>query len=269
MLLPVRLSRIRITAWMSALLIVCCIWACPISVSAENDNNSAIDQLMPAVGSILVETGQQQWDTALDDLQHVQQLWDTLQLKEPATETTLANDVSSALSEARQKLEAKDVQGSKQALSLLAKSIDQYISAVKPKSEQDTTSGPETARKLLPYAKESMVGMEQEDWTKAKESYQAIVTDWKKAESAIRQDQFNVYGQLETHISLIRINLQADPIKGDQAKLQMQKLITLLEDYSAGKISNSITTDKHSIKDLLQVLQSARKQVQDGQIDQA
>ncbi|MGF7047139.1 high-affinity iron transporter [Paenibacillus sp. DS2015] len=269
MLLPAQLSRLRSTAWMTFLVILCCICAYPLSASAETDNNSAIDQLMPAVGSVLVETGQQQWQAALDDLQQVQQMWDTLQIKEPPIDTTLTNAIDTALTDSRQKLETKDVQGSKQSLSLLAKSIDQYITAVQPKSEQDTTSGPETAGKLLPYAKESMIAMEQQDWKIAEESYQKIVNDWKKSESAIRLDQFNVYGQLETQISLIRINLQADPMKEDQAKLQMQKLITILEDYSAGKINNSLTTDKHSIKDLLQVLQSARSQVQNGQIDQA
>ncbi|WP_339323823.1 FTR1 family protein [Paenibacillus sp. FSL W8-0194] len=239
---------------------------------AETGQTSTLDRLLPAVGSALVESGQQQWKEASTDLEQFKTDWTALKQNGGKDLADLTARVDAALAEAESKLRQEDA-GAKQALSALAKAVNAYVEAASGQRQggRPTSGGAESAAKLLPFAKESLAAMEQKDWAKAKSSYQNIVDAWPKSETPIRSDNFVVYGQLETQISLVRIALQADPVREDQAVQQMNKLIALLTDYANGKVQLAGDGNEsiHSLSDLLGVLETARKQTADGQTAQA
>ncbi|BFH60980.1 FTR1 family protein [Paenibacillus azoreducens] len=233
---------------------------------------SSLDQLLPAVGSALVEAGQQQWQEAAGDLQQFKELWSSVKKSGDSNLTDPEAKVDAALADAEAKLKAEDA-NAKQALSELAKAVNAYVDAAAAQQNGGAKSGggTESAGKLIPFAKESLAAMESKDWAKAKSSYQNIVNAWPKSETPIRSDNFAVYGQLETQISLVRIALQADPVREDQAVSEMKKLISLLSDYKDGKIqqTNGTNGSTYTLSDLLGWLETARQQTADGHSDKA
>ncbi|MEC0241707.1 FTR1 family iron permease [Paenibacillus dokdonensis] len=254
-----------------AMLLVLQLTAAP--AFAETAPASSVDHLLPAVGSALVEAGQQQWKEAAGDLQQFKEHW--LLVKQTGSQDLADAEaqVDAALTDAESKLQAEDA-GSKQALSVLAKAVNAYVnaSAEQQGGSNKASGGTEAAGKLIPFAKESLAAIESKDWVKAKSSYQNIVNAWPKSETPIRSENFTVYGQLETQISLVRIALQADPVREEQAAQEMKKLLTLLTDYTEGKIQNTGSAESgsnYTLSDLLGVLETVRQQTVEGQSDKA
>ncbi|GAB6991487.1 FTR1 family iron permease [Paenibacillus pini] len=234
----------------------------PSSIHAETEIKADIDHLLPFVGSALVETGQSKWDAATEDLKQFEQLWQAVKAQQTQTgSNTNSDNVDAALADAQAKLKAGGADA-KPALSKLARAVNTYVSDIQDKGKT-TTSGASAAKTLLlPLAKESLAAIQQEDWDQATKSYQSIVSAWLKAETPIRSENFTVYGQLETQITIVRVALQADPIRKEQARTEMQKLVTLLSDYADGKApaDSSVNTSNNSLEDLLVILDSARQE---------
>ncbi|MCJ8013878.1 FTR1 family protein [Paenibacillus sp. KQZ6P-2] len=240
--------------------------------SAETASDSPVNHLLPAVGSALVEAGQQQWKEAAGDLQQFKDLWLTVKQTGGKNTADAEAKVDAALADAETKLKAEDA-GAKESLSTLAKAVNAYVDAIAEQngSGAGAISGQEAASKLIPFANESLAAIESKDWAKAKSSFQKIVNAWPKSETPIRSDNFAVYGQLETQISRVRIALQADPVREEQASQEMNKLLTILTDYQNGKVQQSAEADSssYSLSDLLGILETARQQTESGQSDQA
>ncbi|MWV46828.1 iron permease [Paenibacillus sp. HJL G12] len=239
---------------------------------AEDADTSTLDHLLPTVGSALVEAGQQEWKEAAGDLQQFKELWLSVKPEGGKDLADAKNRIDAALADAESKLQTEDA-GAKQSLSTLAKAVNAYVEAASEQpSGNKASGGTEAAAKLLPFAKESLAAIESKDWAKAKSSYQSIVNAWPKTETPIRSENFTVYGQLETQISLVRIALQADPVREEQAAQEMKKLVTLLTDYTEGKIQNTgsaVSGSDYTLTDLLGVLETVRQQTSDGQSDKA
>lgn len=232
-----------------------------------------LDGLLPPVGSALVEAGQGKLAEATKDVAEFRQLWDSASTLEPEQNAdqvdTAVSSVSDALSKAEQALSGNDSDAAKKALADLARATNQYIEAFQG-AEESSGAGRKAAEKLLPDARKSLSAMEQGDWTQAELAYKRIVTAWKSTEAPIRQDHFGVYSQLEKDISLVRISMQAEPRKEEQATERMQDLVTLLTDYSAGTLKEGEVEDAaalsgaSSLSDLLKLLEQIQQQIQAG-----
>ncbi|QLG42666.1 FTR1 family iron permease [Paenibacillus sp. E222] len=239
----------------------------------EQSVQKQLDSLLPPVGSALVEAGQGKLTEATEDVAEFRQLWDaasTLVPEQNADQVaTAASVVGEALSKAEQALSSNDSDAAKKALADLARATNQYIEAFQVAEESDD-AGRKAAERLLPDARKSLSAMEQGDWTQAELAYKRIVTAWKGTEAPIRQDHFGVYSQLEKDISLVRIAMQAEPRKEEQATARMQELVTLLTDYIAGTLKEgevedtSASSDVSSLSDLLKLLEQIEQQIQAG-----
>ncbi|MDN8591097.1 FTR1 family protein [Paenibacillus sp. 11B] len=232
-----------------------------------------LDGLLPPVGSALVEAGQGKLAEATEDVAEFRQLWDSASTLEPEQNAdqvdTAVSSVGDALSKAEQALSGNDSDAAKKALADLARATNQYIEAFQG-AEESSGAGRKAAEKLLSNARKSLSTMEQGDWTQAELAYKRIVTAWKSTEAPIRQDHFGVYSQLEKDISLVRISMQAEPRKEEQATERMQDLVTLLTDYSAGTLKEGEVEDAaassgaSSLSDLLKLLEQIQQQIQAG-----
>lgn len=238
---------------------------------AEAEGNSALDSLLPSVGSALVEAGQQEWSKASEDLNQFKQLWEPVKAGD-TDHADLTAAVDAALQDAKSKL-ASGGPEAKTALSALAKAVNAYVTAAESPSGSTgaAISGVESAKKLLPLAQDSLKAMQAGDWDAAKRSYQSIVDAWPTAETPIRSDNFTVYGQLETGISLVRIALQAEPVREEQAVQEMQKLTTLMTGYTEGKIAaaDAGSDGNYRLSDVLGILETARQDAQAGRSSEA
>ncbi|OAX46121.1 FTR1 family iron permease [Paenibacillus sp. AD87] len=239
----------------------------------EQSVQKQLDSLLPPVGSALVEAGQGKLTEAREDVTEFRQLWDaasTLVPEQNADQVaTSSSVVGDALSKAEQALSGNDSDAAKKALADLARATNQYIEAFQG-AEESSDAGRKAAERLLPDARKSLSAMEQGDWTQAELAYKRIVTAWKGTEAPIRQDHFGVYSQLEKDISLVRISMQAEPRKEEQATERMQELVTLLTDYSAGTLKEgevedtSASSGVSSLSDLLKLLEQIEQQIQAG-----
>ncbi|WP_247899758.1 FTR1 family iron permease [Paenibacillus pabuli] len=239
----------------------------------EQSVQKQLDSLLPPVGSALVEAGQGKLEEATEDVAEFRQLWDDASTFVPEQNAdqvaTAVSSVGDALSKAEQALSGHDSDAAKKALADLARATNQYIEAFQG-AEESSDAGRKAAGKLLPDARKSLSAMEQGDWTQAELAYKRIVTAWKGTEAPIRQDHFGVYSQLEKDISLVRIAMQAEPRKEEQATQRMQDLVTLLTDYSAGTLKEGEVEDvaassgASSLSGLLKLLEQIQQQIQAG-----
>lgn len=221
------------------------LWSIALSTVQATSNDSAeVDQLLPLVGSALVDAGQQKWTDAQQELDTFATAWKAIDTSAAPTE---ANEVNTALTDAQTALgqSSTDPKAATSALGTLARAVNTFAEAGQAKSSATSSStGPSqqglTAVKvILPLADTTIQHIDQHNWQAAQDSYKQIVNSWPDVENAIRSDNFTVYSQLEVKMSMIRVALQADPPREEQAKADTQALITLLNEYAAGDIADT------------------------------
>lgn len=239
-----------------------------LSAPAGAEGDGRIDELLPPVGSALVEAGQSRWDAAAADVEAFAALWRTANANTP--DPALAGPaaaVDAALADAASTLAAGGGTPAKTALSTLARSVDAYVTAASGTDGGDAgAAGREAAAKLLPAAERVRASAQSADWSAAAEAYRAIVNGWKPAERGIRADNPAVYGLLETKMSLLRVALQAEPLREESAKSEAEALYQLLTDYSEGKVvdTGDASDEPASIEGLISYLNKATSSVNEG-----
>lgn len=246
-----------------ALLIVCMLLV-PAEWSAAEGADSPIDQLLPLVGGALVEAGQQNWEMASKELEQFRQLWNGVK-----SASELTNAIDSELAAAGDAVQQKDQKQAKDSLSVLAKKVNEYVDSTQ--EQQAKPSGKDVAEMLLGMVKKTHDSLKQGAIEQAKKDYRTIVNDWKKIENPIRNDNFTVYSQLETKMTLIRVALQAEPPKAEQADSELTQLTSVLKDYTAGKLdgASDSTSGSHRLTDAIALLQQADQAVTAGDTDLA
>ncbi|WNS43407.1 FTR1 family protein [Paenibacillus sp. MMS20-IR301] len=235
--------------------------SCLLLLSAPASASGApADELLPPVGSALVEAGQSRWEAAAADVDAFAALWRTA--NESTPDPALAGPaaaVDAALSAAAEALAAGGGAPAKAALSTLARSVDAYVTAAAGDGGGDTGSaGRAAAAELLPAAERTRDAARSADWSAAAEAYRAVVSGWTPAERGIRGDNPAVYGLLETKMSLLRIALQAEPLREEAALAEAEALSSLLADYSEGKaVDTGGAAEPASIEGLISYLNKA------------
>lgn len=259
----------RLISWRqirAAVLLICLLLLLPGAPASAS--GGPLDELLPPVGSALVEAGQSRWDAAAADVDAFAALWHSA--NESTPDPALAGpaaDVDAALQAAAEALAAGGGAPAKAALSTLARSVDAYVTAAADDGGGDLgAAGRFAAAKLLPAAQRTRDAARSADWTAAAEAYRAVVNGWTPAERGIRGDNPAVYSLLETKMSLLRIALQAEPLRGDAALAEAEALVVVLSDYSEGKAvdTGGTAAEPASIEGLISYLNKASDSVKDG-----
>lgn len=178
-----------------------------------------------------------------------------------------AAEVDAALDAAAEALAGGGGAPAKAALSTLARSVDAFVTAAAGEGGGDTgAAGRAAAAKLLPAAERTRDAARSADWAAAAEAYRAVVNGWTPVERGIRADNPAVYGLLETKMSLLRIALQAEPVRGEAAQAEAEALVTLLSGYSEGKAvdTGGAPAEPASIEGLISYLKQASASAQTG-----
>lgn len=250
----------------AALLVICLLLLLPGAPASAS--GAPLDELLPPVGSALVEAGQSRWDAAAADVESFAVLWRSA--NEGTPDPALAGpaaEVDAALAAAAQALAAGGGTPAKAALSTLARSVDAYVTAAAGGGGGDTgAAGRAAAAKLLPAAERTRDAARSADWTAAAEAYRAVVNGWTPAERGIRGDNPAVYGLLETKMSLLRIALQAEPLREEAALAESEALVALLSGYSEGKAvdTGGAAAEPASIEGLIGYLNKASASAEAG-----
>ncbi|NIK78625.1 high-affinity iron transporter [Paenibacillus castaneae] len=228
----------------------------PLHAWAEGNQASELDRLLPLVGGALVEAGQGKWEKSAAHVEDAAARWEILAPK-AADATKQSDEVDAALTGALQALAASenDPEAAKSALSTLAKAINQYVKSLD--TEKSQLTGQEAAISLLPLAEDLLVRIKAGEWDHANADYRKMNNSWPQIESAVRADNFSVYGSLETRMSMIRISIQSEPPRAEQAEAETLSLIQLVNDYKDGKIAAGSKKSGLSIADEIAILDQA------------
>ncbi len=232
---------------------------------AEGDQAAELDRLLPLVGSALVEVGQGKWEEAAAHVEEAAAKWKQL---DPAASKEAAA-VDSALAGAAKALSgsADDSDAAKASLSSLAKAFNKYVKSLQPETPQLT--GQEAAVNMLPLTEQLLASVQAGDWEKAKADYLQLNASWPKVEPAVRADNSSVYGGMETKMSMLRIAVQAEPPRAEQAKTEAAALIQLINDYRDGKVAAAPKDSGLTITDQVEILNQALRDVQQGHFTEA
>ncbi|WP_339257607.1 FTR1 family protein [Paenibacillus sp. FSL P2-0136] len=250
----------------AALLLLCLLVLLPGAPASAS--GAPLDELLPPVGSALVEAGQSRWEAAAADVESFAALWRSANESKP--DPALAGpaaEVDAALAAAAEALAGGGGAPAKAALSTLARSVDAFVTAAAGEGGGDTgAAGRAAAAKLLPAAERTRDAARSADWAAAAEAYRAVVNGWTPVERGIRADNPAVYGLLETKMSLLRIALQAEPVRGEAAQAESEALVTLLSGYSEGKAvdTGDAPAEPASIEGLISYLKQASASAQAG-----
>lgn len=250
----------------AALLLLCLLVLLPGAPASAS--GAPLDELLPPVGSALVEAGQSRWEAAAADVESFAALWRSANESKP--DPALAGpaaEVDAALAAAAEALAGGGGAPAKAALSTLARSVDAFVTAAAGEGGGDTgAAGRAAAAKLLPAAERTRDAARSADWAAAAEAYRAVVNGWTPVERGIRADNPAVYGLLETKMSLLRIALQAEPVRGEAAQAESEALVTLLSGYSEGKTvdTGGAPAEPASIEGLISYLKQASASAQAG-----
>ncbi|OMF88181.1 iron permease [Paenibacillus sp. FSL R7-0333] len=250
----------------AALLLLCLLVLLPGAPASAS--GAPLDELLPPVGSALVEAGQSRWEAAAADVESFAALWRSANESKP--DPALAGpaaEVDAALDAAAEALAGGGGAPAKAALSTLARSVDAFVTAAAGEGGGDTgAAGRAAAAKLLPAAERTRDAARSADWAAAAEAYRAVVNGWTPVERGIRADNPAVYGLLETKMSLLRIALQAEPVRGEAAQAESEALVTLLSGYSEGQAvdTGGVPAEPASIEGLISYLKQASTAAQAG-----
>ncbi|CAM3330575.1 FTR1 family protein [Paenibacillus lupini] len=237
--------------------------------AAEAGASDQLDKLLPLVGGALAAAGQGDWQDAKDHIKQAEESWEQLKTKTSANSA----DVSSALAHATEALDqaADKPDEAKASLSALAKAFNTFMKSEKA-AEAPVLSGKDAAASLLPLAKKLLSSIQGGQWEQANAIYKQINDSWPPIEQSIRSENFNVYGKLETDMSMIRIALQAEPPRAEDAQAHTTTFISLIQDYKDGKIaasSSDSSSDDLTIADLISMLNQASKDIAASHYEEA
>ncbi|HZG15412.1 MAG TPA: FTR1 family protein [Candidatus Bathyarchaeia archaeon] len=239
----------------------------PFSASANEEDKTALhNQLISYSSDALISARDADWENVRKAINGLRTASVSLQ-KEEANE---AKAFTAALQEAETALSTvdQDPKHAYAAISALAKATDAYISA--GDQEQITAQIHEKIKTtLLPILTKTLTFVQAGDWASAKKTYNQFVSAWGKAETAIRKEDSKLYGRIEVKLSGARIALNTETPNQEQAIGKLQELITILDDYAAGRVTAADTSANgaavNSIAGLIMLVQQAQKDIEQKQ----
>lgn len=265
---PLLFRRPRLLGWLLLAILLAFAGLTPGTAVAKDSQAAKTEQaesLLPLVGGALVEVGAGRWDRAAAELADFKAAWSDL---DPAPSGDAASGISAALEEAAKAIELQEADQAKQQLSALAKQVHQWMSDNSERTDA-AASGKKAALQLREMADRTLEAINRDDLAEAKNRYKAITDGWGQMEGAIRSGNFGVYSKAETHMSLIRIALQAQPPKPEQAAEQLQSLSALLQNYIDGRLDEAAQGETGSLADALDLLREVGNAIDAGNTDTA
>ena len=229
---------------------------------------AALYALLPLVGGALVDIGRDDHEAAVQAVADAKRQWDSIGADKSSD---LAAAVDRSMDAAGQAVaeSASDPAAAKQALADLASAVNAYKQAM---TAGEALSGPKAASTLLPVLGDLLTHIQAAQWSAANADYRMLESGWRRIEQAVRNDNTSVYGGIETSISMIRIALNAEPPRAEEARANTQSLTAYLDDYAAGKLDAATAASGEgdpTVADLIAVLDKAAGLTKSGSVAEA
>ncbi|ANE46893.1 hypothetical protein SY83_12085 [Paenibacillus swuensis] len=242
----------------------------PYVAGAQPTTDTLHKQLISYSSDALISSGDTDWATVLEAVTGIRAALPVL--SEEKSEDSKALLMALQGAEKALKTADSDPDGAKKAVSLLAKATDAYVSA----DDQGNESGQiqSNLKALLPLLKDTLKAVENGNLPAAIEIYNRFITAWGKAETAIRREDGELYGRIEVKLSGARIALTAEMPDPEKSAQKLQELITIAEDYIAGRTTSSSSSSVdgvsiHSIAGLITLVEQVKWDLEKSQAEAA
>lgn len=238
-------------------------------MAAQDSGRSPTEKLLITVGSLMVDSSDQSWVAARQQLDSLGAQWRTLAPKR----TQLTSRVDEALSAAARVVAAPSPQPleASSALSRLATAVDEYVSAATGAAPANTNAA--QIQSLLEIARKSLDFVQKGDAPSAVVHLLLFSSEWVRAEAGIRTQNPTTYAAIEIDSARAGAALRASPPDMELAKEALRGLVNAIEGYGAGvsipqnKPAVPGKVEAHNVDDLVALLRQSSRELESG--DQA
>ena len=224
-------------------------------ISAKEDYGA----LYISIGEAIMHTKAYSWPDVESAMKKFKEDWSVATKKNSPEK----QDVDQALQEAENTLPEHKKQIMLEKLSALSNALLAFDKLMNPVDEEAQRKEVETALKpVFQTLEDAITAKDQEEVNMA---YKLLLSAWNKKESIVREQSIDYYGQFESTMGLLRIAIAKDPIDFEDVNLYFIELSATLNDFISGKEAIKSENGNHSLQSLINLLDIALKNLNNGQ----
>ncbi len=249
-----RISRSAIIS-MLTVFIFSTLFIHPVSLSAASKSEDS-QELLSLIGEALVQVRGGDIPSVKDSLVRFERQWNSNNRSQDG-KNKLAAAVNEELAKTGQLLDqGVDRETLYRQIVALAKATDQYAGFfVQTELKVDRTK----IKALILRIDGIQSQVNQQQWEQARANYQDFVSEWSLVEKPVREQSLQAYGAIETHLSLARAALYADPANAPDSLSRLDALKASIQDYLDGNwvAASSASDSSLSLASLVSMLDQA------------
>jgi high-affinity iron transporter len=122
------------------------------------------------------------------------------------------------------------------------------------------------------FIEKSMEAVKADDFSKGKDFYEEYNEAWTELEDGVKEQSKQAYGDIEGKMGMVKFLFTQDPVQKDKVISALEDLEKTNKAFIAGEGSSGETKTKGetpTIKDLVELLEKAKSQIESGNDDQA
>lgn len=224
-------------------------------ISAEENYGA----LYISIGEAIMNTKSYSWPEVEAALNQFSEDWS----KANKTDSPEAKAVDQAFEEAENNLPDHSKRIMLEKLSSLSNALLAFDKMMNPVDIEAQRK--EVATALKPVFASLSEAINTEDAEKVNLEYKRMLSAWNKKESIVREQSIDYYGQFESKMGLLRIAIAKDVVNFSDVQRFYTDLEQTFNDYISGKEAEKIKTENLSLETLIKLLDTAIKNLNDGQ----
>ncbi|HET7615435.1 MAG TPA: FTR1 family protein, partial [Bacillales bacterium] len=206
--------------------------------------------------------GQQDFQAVKQDLDAFHEEWesveDSVKDKSPSAYQSIESAYSTAV--AAVSADNPDADEVKDAVRALEGSVERYIDGVSETTASSNRPGAKTLLSLTHELDEVGEYAESNQWTKAREEFDAFHEGWEGIEDGIRSADHEAYEHIETNMGMLTAELNSDSPKAAKVEQTLEKLNHSIDQYADGDAVSS-DNGKESLSTLIKRLDRAQSAI--------
>lgn len=118
---------------------------------------------------------------------------------------------------------------------------------------------------------EAIKAIKADDISKVKDSYDKFNDAWKELEDGVKEQSKQAYGDIESKMGMVHFLLIQDPVQKDKLLAALEDLEKTNDSFISENVKTEVTANgpTPTVKDLVALLETAKGQIQNNDIDSA
>ncbi|MBA2907037.1 hypothetical protein [Clostridium saccharobutylicum] len=122
------------------------------------------------------------------------------------------------------------------------------------------------------FIEKSLEAVKVDDFSKGKDFYEEYNQAWIELEDGVKEQSKQAYGDIEGKMGMVKFLFSQDPVQKDKVINALEDLEKTNKEFIEGRSSSQETKTKGentTIKDLVELLEKAKSQIESGNDDEA